>query len=65
VYVLAAVAPGFAPLNGNADETIHVKLTDKMIQLDSGIANAGRVTFEVDTLRAEARHACPAFAADR
>ncbi|CAN7151436.1 hypothetical protein [Paraburkholderia hospita] len=65
VYVLAAVAPGVAPLSGNADETIHVKLTDKMIQFDPGIANAGRVTFEVNTLRAAARHACPAFAADR
>ena len=65
VYVLAAIALGVAPLSSNADETIHVKLTDKMIQLDPGTASAGRVTFEVNTLRAEARHPGRAFAADR
>ncbi|BCG02701.1 hypothetical protein PPGU19_072690 (plasmid) [Paraburkholderia sp. PGU19] len=48
VYMLAAIALGVAPLSGNADETIHVKLTDKTIQLDPGTANAGRVTFEVN-----------------
>jgi uncharacterized cupredoxin-like copper-binding protein len=48
VYVLAAIALGVAPLSSNADETIHVKLTDEMIQLDPGTASAGRVTFEVN-----------------
>jgi uncharacterized cupredoxin-like copper-binding protein len=48
VYVLAVLVLGVAPLSGYADETIHVKLTDKMIQLDPGTANAGLVTFEVN-----------------
>jgi uncharacterized cupredoxin-like copper-binding protein len=47
-FVLAAVALGVVPLSGHADETIHVKLTDKTIQLDPGTAKAGRVTFEVN-----------------
>jgi uncharacterized cupredoxin-like copper-binding protein len=47
-FVLAAVALGVAPLSAQADETIHVKLTDNTIQLDPGTANAGRVTFEVN-----------------
>jgi uncharacterized cupredoxin-like copper-binding protein len=46
--VLAAIALGVVPLSGHADETIHVKLTDKAIQLDPGTAKAGRVTFEVN-----------------
>ena len=48
VYMLAALALGVAPLSANADGTIHVKLTDNMIQLDPATVNAGRVTFEVN-----------------
>ncbi|BFG78055.1 hypothetical protein PTKU46_60880 [Paraburkholderia terrae] len=48
VYVLAAISLGVAPLTSNADETIHVKLTDEMIQIDPGTTSAGRVTFEVN-----------------
>lgn len=44
---LAAIALA-GPLSGHADETIHVKLTDNMIQLDVDTAKAGRVTFEVN-----------------
>jgi uncharacterized cupredoxin-like copper-binding protein len=46
-YVLAVVAL-ISPLRGYADEMIHVKLTDNAIQLDSGTAKPGRVTFEVN-----------------
>ncbi|APA87729.1 cupredoxin domain-containing protein [Paraburkholderia sprentiae WSM5005] len=47
-FALAALALGVVPLNGHADATIHVKLTDNTIQLDPGTAKAGRVTFEVN-----------------
>ena len=48
VYVLVAFAL-VSPLSAYADETIHVKLTDNTIQLDSDTAKAGRVTFEVNS----------------
>jgi uncharacterized cupredoxin-like copper-binding protein len=45
--VLAAIAL-VGPLNAHADETVHVRLADNMIQLDVDTAHAGRVTFEVN-----------------
>jgi len=48
VFVLAALALGVVPLSSHADQTIHVKLSDNMIQLDPATAKAGRVTFEVN-----------------
>ncbi|ASW02450.1 cupredoxin domain-containing protein [Paraburkholderia aromaticivorans] len=48
VCVMTAIALGFVPLSGHADDTIRVKLTNKTIQLDPGTAKAGRVTFEVN-----------------
>ncbi|KND57367.1 hypothetical protein BSCH_00463 [Candidatus Paraburkholderia schumanniana] len=45
--VLLAIAL-VAPLIAHANETIHVKLTDDMIQLDADTAREGRVTFDVN-----------------
>ncbi|KIG01892.1 hypothetical protein AWB72_01396 [Caballeronia concitans] len=45
-YVLAIVAL-MLPLSGRASETIHVRLTDNAIQLDTDTTEAGNVTFEV------------------
>jgi len=38
VFVLAALALGVVPLSSHADQTIHVKLSDNMIQLAPGTA---------------------------
>jgi uncharacterized cupredoxin-like copper-binding protein len=45
-YVLAMVAL-MLPLSGRASETIHVRLMDNAIQLDTDTTKAGNVTFEV------------------
>jgi uncharacterized cupredoxin-like copper-binding protein len=46
MYMLATIAL-VMPLGVFADEMIHVRLTDKSIQLDTDTAKPGRVTFEV------------------